>query len=736
MLNKQRIQMRQVIYRQLLAFSFCCMLIGAMAQNAFITDKAGEERIQSLIRQMTLTEKVGLLHANSKFYVAGIKRLGIPELATSDGPNGVRAEINRDDWAYSGWTNDSATCFPPGTALAASWNPRLAYQRGVAVGEEGRYRKKDILLGPGINIIRSPLCGRNFEYLSEDPLLISKLAAAYIKGLQSKDVAASVKHWLANNQEENRGTVDVSMSERALREIYLPGFKAAVMEGGAYTVMAAYNKFRGDWCSENKYLDREILRNEFGFKGILMTDWAAAHSTEKAAMAGLDLEMGTDIKDYNEWYFANPLIKAVQDGSIPMQVVDEKVANMLRVMFRIKLFDQADRAKGEMNTKGHQQAAYNSAAEAAVLLQNNGNLLPVDFNKIKSVAIIGDNATRKHCGGGLSSEIKALYEITPLEAIQKKFGATVKINFAQGYEKKSVFREGNNSGQSNSDSVDWKLVDEAVEAARNSDIAIVFGGLNHDFDTESFDKQNINLPYGQEVLIREVAKANPKTIVVIIAGSPVKLAGIVYRVPSILWSWYGGMEAGNAVADILSGKVNPSGKLPFTLPVTLEQSPAHALGNFPGRNLKVNYEEDILVGYRWFDTKKIQPQFPFGFGLSYTGFSLTDFSTNNSIYGKSDTIHIKFSVKNTGSRYGAEVAQLYISQPVCSVLRPEKELKAFEKVFLQPGETKTIGMNIAVSDLAFYDETKRAWNTESGEFILQLGNSSRTIMGTKKIVIR
>ncbi|MFL9484334.1 glycoside hydrolase family 3 C-terminal domain-containing protein [Chitinophagaceae bacterium LWZ2-11] len=730
------IRMKKIIYGQLLAFSFSFMLTSVQAQNIFTTDKSKEEKIQSLIKQMTLQEKVSLLHANSKFYVPGIKRLGIPELATSDGPHGVRAEINRNDWAYAGWTNDSATCFPPGTALAASWNPQLAYQRGIVLGEEARFRKKDVLLGPGINIIRSPLCGRNFEYMSEDPLLISRMSVAYIKGLQSKDVAASVKHWLANNQEENRGTVDVSMSERALREIYLPGFKASVMEGGAYTVMAAYNKFRGDWCSENSYLDKEILRNEFGFKGILMTDWAAAHSTEKAAMAGLDLEMGTDIKDYNEWYFANPLIKAVQAGKVPIKVVDEKVANILRVMFKIKMFEEADRAKGKMNTKEHQQAAYNSAAEAIVLLQNNNNLLPLDFNKIKSVAVIGDNATRKHCGGGLSSEIKALYEITPLDAIQKKFGAQVKINFVQGYEKQSSFKEGSNAGQARADSVNWKLVDEAVEAARNSDVAIIFGGLNHDFDTESSDKQNINLPYGQEVLIREVAKVNPKTVVVIIAGSPVKLAGIVYRVPSILWSWYGGMEAGNAVADVLSGNVDPSGKLPFTLPVTLEQSPAHALGNFPGRDLKVNYEEDILVGYRWFDTKDIQPQFPFGFGLSYTRFSITDFVTDKSSYSKDETIHAKVTITNTGNRYGAEVAQLYVSQPVCSVLRPAKELKAFEKIFLQPGETKTVEMNIDVADLAFYDEAKKAWNVESGEFILQLGNSSRNILQTKKISIK
>ena len=727
-------KMKRTVKQFVFGFTWMMLTCVANAQQAANNSKQ-EEKIRSLISQMTMQEKVSLLHANSKFYVSGIKRLGIPELATSDGPHGVRAEVNRDNWAYAGWTNDSATCFPPGTALAATWNPKLAYQRGMVLGEEARFRKKDILLGPGINIIRSPLCGRNFEYMSEDPLLISKMSVAYIKALQSKDVAASVKHWLANNQEEHRDSIDVYMSERALHEIYLPGFKASVMEGGALTVMAAYNKFRGDWCSENEYLNRQILRKELGFKGVLMTDWSASHTTVKAALTGLDLEMGTDKADYNEWYFANPLMKAVEEGKVPMAVVDEKVGNVLRVMMNTKMFDESNRAKGKMNTPEHQQAAYNDATEAAVLLQNKGNLLPLNFNKIKSIAVIGDNATRTHCGGGLSSEIKTLYEITPLDAIRKKFGAAVKINFAQGYEKQSSFKEGSNTGQASADKVDWKLIDEAVKAAKESEVVIIFGGLNHDFDTESSDKQNMDLPYGQDVLIREVAKANPNTVVVIIAGSPVKLSGIVHRVPSILWSWFGGMEAGNAVADLLSGKVNPSGKLPFTIPVSLDQSPAHALGNFPGRNLKVNYEEDILVGYRWFDTKKIVPQFPFGFGLSYSGFSISNFTTDKKGYGKGETIHAKCTIKNTGSRYGAEVAQLYVSDPVCSVLRPEKELKAFEKVFLKPGETKTIELTIKVADLAFYDEVKKAWKVEAGEFVLHIGNSSTNIFQKIKIAV-
>jgi beta-glucosidase len=352
------------------------------------------------------------------------------------------------------------------------------------------------------------------------------------------------------------------------------------------------------------------------------------------------------------------------------------------------------------------------------------------------VAVIGDNATRKHCSGGLSSEIKALYEITPLEALKKKYGSTVRITFAQGYEKQSKFVEGSNKGQSDTKKVDWKLIDEAVEAARKSDVAIIVCGLNHDFDTESFDRQDMKLPYGQETLIQEVSKANPRTIVVIIAGSPLELAGITECAPAILWSWFGGMEAGNAVADAVSGKVNPSGKLPFTMPVALEQSPAHALGNFPGRNLKVNYEEDILVGYRWFDTKNITPQFPFGYGLSYTTFEMGGLATDKKSYGKDDIIHVSFSVKNTGRVYGAEVAQIYVSDPACPVLRPSKELKGFSKIFLQPGESKTVDINIKVSDLAWYDQTTKGWVTDPGEFVLQLGSSSRNIIQKASVTVQ
>ena len=714
----------------------CGLFLNAAAASSQVTDKEKvqmEKRIEKLIKKMTLEEKVGLLHGNSKFYVAGVERLGIPEWSLSDGPHGVRAEINRHDWAYAGWTNDSASYFPTGTAFAAAWNPELAYRRGEVLGEEARWRKKDVLLGPGVNIIRSPLCGRNFEYMSEDPYMNSVLAVAYIKGLQSRDVACSVKHFAVNNQETNRTTVDVECSERALREIYLPSFKAAVQEGGALTVMAAYNKFRGEFCAENNYLVRKILRNEWGFDGVYVTDWGAAHSTVPSMEAGLDVEMGTLIDKYEDWYYANPLIEAVKSGKVPMSLVDEKVGDVLRVMIKTNVLDPKKRfGPGSMNTKEHQQATYDAAAEAIVLLKNQNNLLPLDFSSIKSLAVIGDNATRKHSNGGLSSEIKAVYEVTPLEALRAKWGDKVDIRFAQGYEKLSTFVEGSNNGQSSgtfssktqeSDA----LLKEAVEVARTSDVALLVCGLNHDYDTESFDRLNMDIPYGQVKLIQEVVKANPRTIVVMIAGSPLNMAAVDICSPAIVWAWFNGMEGGNALVDVLSGKVNPSGKMPFTTPVSLDQSPAHALGNFPGRDLKVNYEEDILVGYRWFDTKGLPVVYPFGYGLSYTTFDYSNLNTDKETYDQADTIQATFTLTNTGDREGAEVAQLYVSDPVCSVMRPVKELKGFKKVFLKPGESRRITLDIPVSSLAFYSEAQSQFVVEPGEFILQLGASASDI---------
>ena len=723
----------------------CGLLLGATNANAVTDSKENakiEKRIEKLIKKMTLEEKAGLLHGNSKFYVSGIERLGIPEWSLSDGPHGVRAEINRHDWAYAGWTTDSATYFPTGTAFAAAWNPELARHRGEVLGEEARWRKKDVLLGPGVNIIRSPLCGRNFEYMSEDPYMNSVLAVAYIQGLQSRDVACSVKHFAVNNQETDRTSVDVTCSERALREIYLPAFKAAVQEGGALTVMAAYNKFRGEYCAENNYLVREILRDEWGFDGVYVTDWGAAHSTVASMRAGLDLEMGTLKDKYEDWYYANPLIEAVKSGEVPMSLVDEKVGDVLRVMIRTHVLDPKKRfGPGSINTKEHQQATYDAAAESIVLLKNEGNLLPLDLSAIKTLAVIGDNATRKHSNGGLSSEIKAYYEVTPLEAIRRKWGDKLEVRFAQGYEKLSTFIEGSNNGQSSGSfsaraAENDELLREAVRVASESDAAILFCGLNHDYDTESFDRQDMDIPYGQVELIQEVVKANPRTIVVMIAGSPLNMAAVDICAPAIVWGWFNGMEGGNALADVLSGKVNPSGKMPFTTPVSLGQSPAHALGNFPGRDKKVNYEEDILVGYRWFDTKHLPVLYPFGYGLSYTTFGYGELTTDKPSYAEGDTIRATFTLTNTGDCLGGEVAQLYVSDPVCSVMRPVKELKGFRKVFLAPGESREVTLAIPVSSLAFYSERAGAFVVEPGEFILRVGSSAADLRQTAHITVK
>ena len=672
-----------------------------------------EKKIRSLISKMSLEEKVSLLHGNSKFYVEAIPRLGIPELALSDGPHGVRAEINRDNWNYAGWTNDSSTYFPTGTALAASWNIDLARLRGEVLGEEARFRGKDILLGPGVNIIRSPLCGRNFEYMSEDPYLVAQMTTAYIQGLQSRDVAACVKHYIANNQETDRATVDVKMSDRALHEIYLPAFKAAVQEAGTYSIMTAYNKFRGFWCAENPYLLDSLMRQELGFDGIFVSDWNGTHSTLASARAGLDLEMGTD-KPYNEYYFAQALIDAVRKGELPESLIDRKVAGILGLMMKLKIFDPAGRFEGSMNTPEHQQATYRSAAESIVLLKNEDNILPLDPAQLKSLAVIGDNAIRKHSFGGQSSEIKALYEVTPLEGLKNRAGAQFEIRFARGYQK----------SQRPSNRPDRALIDEAAALAAQCDAAVVMAGLNHDYDTESRDKPDMALPYGQLELIRAVVKANPKTIVVIIAGSAVDMAGFNYRVPGLLWAWYNGMEGGNALADVLLGKINPSGKMPFSLPVCLDQSNAHALGEFPGRNRQVDYFDDIFVGYRWFDTYNIAPLYPFGHGLSYTQFEYSKARVDKEEWSLDEKLRLSMVLSNTGRRDGAEVVQLYVSDPESELPRPLKELKAFQKVFLKAGESRELVFELPLGSLAYYNDIKQEWLLEPGLINCLLGSSS------------
>ena len=684
-----------------------------------------DQRIESLISQMSLNEKIGMLHGNSKFTSAGVERLGIPELHLSDGPHGVREEISRDSWAAAGWTNDSCTYFPTGTALAATWNPELAYLGGQALGEEARWRGKDILLGPGFNVLRTPLNGRNFEYMGEDPFLISKICVPYIQGIQSKDVAACIKHYIANNQEIDRGIVNVEMSERALREIYLPGFLAAIKEGNAYSVMGAYNKFRGTWCCENPYLMNTLLREEAGFKGIILSDWSAVHTTVEAANAGLDLEMGTD-STYNRYYFADKLLAAVESGEVSEEVINDKVRHILWVMQNIKVFDE-DRKKGLFTGSEHSQAAYNTAKESIVLLKNDQQVLPINKEKTKSIAVIGDNATRKHAAGGNSSGLKAKYEVTPLAGLQNRLGENIEIKVAKGYEKLSKMDYGSGLILNEDKAQQQKLLKEAVALASKTDVAIIFAGINHDYDTESFDKPDMELPYGQEELILEVNKVNPNTIVVFTAGSPLNLSRINDETPALVWAWYNGSEGGNALADVLLGTVNPSGKMPFTIPVSITDSPEQMLGNYPGENLELNYEEDILVGYRWYDTKNIKPLYPFGHGLSYSSFDISDLQTDKNEYSKDEIIKIKLQLKNIGGFDGAEVVQLYVSDPECSVLRPAKELKAFKKVFLKKEGQQEVILEIKIDQLGFYDEKTKGFVIEPGKLELLAGVSAGDI---------
>ncbi|MBN2521276.1 MAG: glycoside hydrolase family 3 C-terminal domain-containing protein [Bacteroidales bacterium] len=696
-----------------------------------------ENKVDSILKLLTLEEKISLLHANSLFSSSGVEGLNIPELRYTDGPHGIRDEMERHSWASLNLTNDSATYFPTGTALAATWNINLALAYGDALGAEARARGKDILLGPAVNIIRTPVNGRNYEYFSEDPFLNSQMAVNYIKGVQSNDVGACIKHYALNNQEMFRGRIDVNIDERALREIYLPVYKAAVQEANVYAIMGAYNKFRGNYCCENKYLLKDILKYEWGFKGIVISDWHATHSTIDAALNGLDIEMGTNKGEYDNFYFAQPLLDLVRSGNIDEKIIDEKARRILRVMLNCKTMDE-NRLKGSFATVEHSKVAYNVASESIVLLKNQNKLLPLDIEKINSIAVIGDNAIEKHASGGFGADVKAKYEISPLEGLEKMVGERADIRFAQGYKKISpaFTRNGWKFVRLDDNNIDTFLINEAVNVASNSDVAIIFAGLNHYYDTEAVDKDNMKLPYGQDILIKHVIKANPNTIVVIISGSPVDLSQITNCSSTILWAWLNGAEAGNAIADVLFGIVNPSGKLPFTIPYSLDDSPAHFLKTYPGEDFIANYSEGILVGYRWFDIKNINPLYCFGYGLSYSEFIYSGIKTNKNTYRKDEIIEISFKLKNSGKYSGSEVVQLYISDINSKVLKPLKELKGFKKVFLKPGESKKVTLTCEVKDLAYFDDKLMDWVINEGDYKLLIGSSSRDIRLSKLIRIK
>ena len=696
-----------------------------------------DAKIDKLVAQMTLEEKIGMLHGNSMFSTGGVKRLGIPELKMADGPLGVREEISRDNWSAAGWDNDFATYYPASGALAATWNTKMAYTFGNSVGQEMRARDKDMLLSPAINIVRTPLGGRTYEYSTEDPFLNKKMAVPLIVGLQDNDVMACVKHFAANNQETNRDIYDVQMDERTLREIYLPAFEAAVKEAKAYSIMGAYNKFRGDYLCENDYMLNTILREEWGFKGVVVSDWAAVHSTVKTLKNGLDIEMGTP-KPFNEFFLADKLIAAAKAGEISEEEIDKHVKRILHVLFQVKAIDGKDRVKGSIATEAHYQDAYKIASEAIVLLKNDKNVLPLNLDGIKSIAVIGNNATKKNALGGFGAGVKTKREITPLEGLQNRLPASIKINYAEGYlerydlKNKGKLGDITLNGPVTIDQLDPAKLQEAIEAAKNSDMVIVFAGSNRDYETEASDRRNLNLPFAQEELINKVRAVNPNTIVVIIAGAPFDIVDLSQKSPTLVWSWFNGSEGGNALADVLLGKINPSGKLPWTMPKKIEDSPAHATNSFPG-DKTVTYAEGILVGYRWFDTKKIEPLYPFGFGLSYTTFAFDNAKTDKKSYSINETISVSVTVKNTGKVDGQEVVQLYSSKSDSKITRAAQELKGFQKVLVKAASSETVTIQVLVKELAYFNVETKKWTVEPGNYTLKLGNSSRD--SKKEVVI-
>ena len=741
-----------------------------------------ETRVKDALSRMTLKEKCRLSYAQSKFSSPGCPRLGIPELWMSDGPHGVRVEINWNDWGWANWTNDSVTAFPALTALAATWNPNLAAIYGKALGEEARYREKDVLLGPGVNIYRTPLNGRNFEYMGEDPCLSSQMVVPYVKALQKNGVSCCVKHFIFNDQEEFRGHVDVRVSDRAVHEIYLPPFKAAIQKGDAWSLMGSYNQYNDIHCCHNPYTINNLLKDELGFKGAVISDWGGAHDTREAALYGLDLEMGSYTNGltteaqgftYDDYYLGNAYYNMAAKGEVPMEVVDDKAGRMLALNFKTAM--NRNKPYGTMNSPEHIAVARKIADEAVVLLKNDKGLLPLDIKKYKKILVVGENATRQLCPGGGSSELKAKDEVSPLRGLQERFGNEVEIVYKPGYMSGKCSYDGIDIIADNEQAA---LRAEALSATKDCDLIIYIGGLNknHFEDCEGGDRRSYNMSWGQDELISSLAKTGKPMVTVIVSGNAYAMPWIK-QVSTLVQSWYLGSEAGHALADILSGDVCPSGKTVFTYAKKLEDYPAHKFGKvgYPGvrpdelpteqqykgtnqpksadllkalmdkktadaltLNTSTNgkdhdgngdevqiYGDDIMVGYRYFDTagRDADVVFPFGFGLSYTTFQYS----GATITGSSGNYTASVTVKNTGKVAGKETVQLYIGDDKASVMRPQKELKGFQKISLEPGEQKTVSFSITEEDLRFYDENQHKWVAEPGTFKAYIGSSSRDI---------
>jgi len=808
-----------------------------------------EQNVERLLSKMTLPEKVSLAHASGKFHINAIERVGIPEMWLSDGPHGVRHQIERHTWASAGWTDDHATYLPHLTSVAASWDVEISRLHGQVLGAEARDRKKDFILGPGVNLARLPLYGRNFEYMGEDPILAAKLVVPQIEAIQANDVAATVKHYALNTQELNRVGVNAKPDERTLREVYLPAFEAAVKEAGVLGMMGSYNQYYGTNANQSKHLVMDILKGEWGYQGVLLTDWHVDINTYDAAVNGLDLEMGTKVDDYQNYFLAKPFLKMIEAGKIPQSVADEKARRILRVQHSIGMYDK-NRLPGSRNTLIHQAAARKIATEGVVLLKNDivgsKTVLPLDKKHVKNILVLGPNADKKHGTGGGSSEVKSLYEITPLQGLKAKFGEDVnitvmrarsselsaiasdyvesrhwtgtpawnisyfnesaRINLTEqswivdskftatdvnttqfitmsakikplttGFHQLNVETLGDfqlkingevaithqvedveSTGTSNESkaitltdnitltagetytfeieyngserfTLGWNAPGELfsseadyIAAAKQADAVIYFGGLSHGDDRESIDRPDMKLPNSQDEIISKLIAANEKTVVFLVAGSAVEMPW-AKRANAIVWGWYGGMEAGNAFADILTGDVNPSGKMPITLPVRLEDTAPIALNDYNAKESL--YIEGVFIGYRWFEQQNIKPIFAFGHGLSYSQFSLTDIHLSASNITADERIIVIVQVKNTGKVAGAEVVQLYLHDKEASVERPLKELKGFTKVYLAPGESKRVSLSLNKRDLSFWDVNTNDWLAEAGEFEIQLGTS-------------
>ena len=722
-----------------------------------------EQRVEDAWQRMTLDEKIAVIHAQSKFSAAGVKRLGIPDMWTDDGPHGVRPDVLWDEWVQAGQTNDSCVAFPALTCLAATWNPQMARLYGESLGEEALYRDKDMILGPGVNILRTPLNGRNFEYMGEDPFLASQMVAPYVQGLQSKGISSCVKHYALNNDETYRHQVNVKVSDRALHEIYLPAFKAAVQEGKAWAIMGAYNLYNNQHNCHNEILLNNILKRDWAFDGVVVSDWGGAHNMDEAIRNGLDMEFGTwtdgltmgATNAYDNYYLSLSYKKAIQNGTYTERELNDKVRRVLRLHFRTTMNRQ--RPYGALCSDAHYEAARKIGTEGIVLLKNSPSspkgesILPLTADKLSgsSILVVGENAIKPMTVGGGSSSLKVQHEISPLEGLRRqlvKLQSSCKVDFARGYvgDTTSFYNNVKMNVDLTESRQPQELIAEAVEKAKGADYVIVFGGLNksNHQDCEGTDREVYGLPYGQDQLIEALSKVNNRLVFVNISGNPVAMPWRK-QVAAIVQGWYIGSEAGNALADVILGRVNPSGKLPFTWYDALEDCAAHALNTYPGtwrtdgsKVIDEEYKEGIYVGYRWTDRQKKHPAYAFGHGLSYTTFELSKAVADKKEMSLSDNISFTVQVKNIGTMAGAEVVQLYVSDKKASVDRPLKELKAFQKVFLQPGESKEVRLTIGKDALSFYDEATASWKAEAGQFEALIGTASDQISSRVKFSLK